>query len=70
MIHNLKKDLKLEFGGPNTAEERERSARGASEAFRPSLCPRVAHVESTSLPTCAPRGPNMEEVTWQPLIGC
>ena len=32
MIHNLKIDSKLDFGGPNTVEEREQSARGSSLA--------------------------------------
>ena len=64
MICNPKTDSKSEFGGPNTAEERERSVRGASEAFRPSLCPRVAQVESSSLPMCATRGGHMVAAGW------
>ena len=44
MIHNPKIDSKLEFEGPDTAEERERCARGASMANGQAWWPRVEAV--------------------------
>ena len=68
MISNPKIDSKSEFGGPDTAEERERSARGTSEANGQTCWPRVPHGQHGSLPTCATRGPHMV-LMWHAVVG-
>ena len=59
-VGNLKTDSKSEFGGSNTAEEREQSARGASEANGQAWCPRVSHMWHTPAAPLCPRVPHVD----------
>ncbi|KAK4844040.1 hypothetical protein QYF36_015659 [Acer negundo] len=64
-IRNPKMDSKSEFGGPNTAKEREQSAKGPSKANDQAWC-HVCHTASMAL---YPRVPHMV-LTWHMLFGC
>ena len=59
-IRNPKTDSNSEFGCPNTAEERERCARGTSKAIGQACCPRVSHVCHTWRTPLCPRVPHVE----------
>jgi hypothetical protein len=68
MICNPKTDSKSVLGGPDTTEDRERSAGGTSKANGQACWPRVPHGQHGPLPTCATRGPHVE-LTWHALVG-
>ena len=73
MICNLKTDSKSEFGGPDTAEERERSARGARLANGQPWWPRVEAVCHTARGALCPHVPHASHtwlVMWHSSIGC
>ena len=69
MVCNPKTDSNLEFGCPNTAKERKRSAREMSNGQRPLEGPPVRLTgQHPSLP-CEAHVPHMGMVMWPPLIG-
>ena len=61
-IHNLKIDLKSEFGGSDTTEKSEWCAGEVSEAKWPSLATpcggRGLHGQGRPLPPCGTRAPH------------
>ena len=73
MIRNQKTDLKSEFGGPNTVEERERCAREATMAKGHGMASRVEAVGSTGQPALWSRVahvPHMgSRLMWPNFIG-